>query len=190
MINFSEGTDILLLEVTEAITKLRKRKGIEGYLHVKNNELSYSDYLRWKGILEVEPPRRPEVDRPSAPAMFRNYQQNLGFYGSKCRECGTPQYPKQRICVQCQAKDKMDDYRFVGREATVATYTIDYLAASPAPPVLVAVIDFKGGGRIICDVTDCSKDEIEIGMEVEMSFRKLYEAKGIHNYFWKARPKR
>ncbi|MFA1710124.1 OB-fold domain-containing protein [Peribacillus frigoritolerans] len=190
LLNFAEGTDILLFEVTDAITNLPKRNGVKGHLSIKNNELSYSDYAKWRGIIEVEPPRRPEVDRPSAPAMYRNYNQNLGFYGSKCVACGSPQFPKQRVCIQCQAKDQMEDYRFVGQTAKIATYTIDYLAASPASPSFWAVIDFHNGGRIICEVTDCSKDEIEIGMEVEMSFRRLYEAKGIHNYFWKARPKR
>lgn len=190
IVNFAEGTDILLLEVTEEIAKLPNRKGVKGYLSVKNNDLLYSDYLKWRGLIDVEPPRRPELDRPSAPSMYRNYHQNLGFYGSKCSACGTPQFPKQRVCVECQAKDQMTDYRFVGRTAKITTYTIDYLSASPAPPSFLAVIDFIGGGRIICEVTDCDKDELAIGMEVEMSFRRLHEAKGIHNYFWKARPRR
>ncbi|MED4749817.1 OB-fold domain-containing protein [Brevibacillus choshinensis] len=190
VVNFAEGTDILLFEVTEAISKLSRRKAVQEHLAIKNNELSYSSYLKWRGILEVEPPRRPEPDRPSAPAMFRNYEQNLGFYGSRCTVCETPQFPKQRVCVQCQAKDQMEAYRFVGKTAKVMTYTIDYLAPTPAPPSFVAVVDFEGGGRVMCEVTDCSKEEITIGMEVEMTFRRLYEAKGIHNYFWKARPKR
>ncbi len=29
-----------------------------------------------------------------------------------------------------------------------------------------------------------------IGGRVEMTFRKLFTADGIHNYFWKARPVR
>jgi hydroxymethylglutaryl-CoA synthase len=190
LLNFAEGTDILLFEVTEAIARLQKRKGVKGHDLIKNSELSYSNYLKWKGIIEVEPPRRPETDRPSAPAMYRNYGQNLGLHGSKCLECGTPQFPKQRVCIQCQTKDQMEDYRFVGKTAKISTYTIDYLAATIAPPSFVAVLDFSDGGRIICEVTDCHKDELEIGMEVEMTFRRLYEAKGIHNYFWKARPKR
>ena len=32
--------------------------------------------------------------------------------------------------------------------------------------------------------------EVAIGMEVEMVFRRLGTADGIHNYFWKARPVR
>jgi hydroxymethylglutaryl-CoA synthase len=31
---------------------------------------------------------------------------------------------------------------------------------------------------------------LKIGGRVEMTFRRLYTANGIHNYFWKARPVR
>lgn len=190
--NFAEGTDVLVFETTEALRNIGKRKGIKGSIDNKNNELAYSDYLKWKGILETAPPRRPKRDRPSAPAMYRNYNQNLSFNGSKCTSCGTPQFPKQRVCVNCQAKDQMEDYRFVGKTATITTYTMDYLAPTPASPALIAVIDFESGGRIMCEVTDCEPEEINIGMEVELTFRRLYEHKesGIHNYFWKAKPKR
>ena len=188
VVAFAEGLDVILLEVTEAISRLGKRKGVQGYLKIKNDQTSYSDYLKWRDLLKTEPPRRPETERPSAPALYRGYNQNLSFTGSKCRSCGTPQFPKQRVCIQCQTKDEMDDYCFVGQSAKVTTFTLDYLAASPAPPMLVAVVDFDAGGRIICEVTDCNPKEIEIGMNVEMTFRRLYEAGGISNYFWKARP--
>ena len=190
IIAFAEGLDVILIEVTEAIKELTSRKGIQGYLDMKNNEVTYSDYLCWRDLLKVEPPRRPETDRPSAPALYRGYYQNLTFTGSKCQECGTPQFPKQRVCTQCHAKDQMEDYCFIGESAKVATYTIDYLAASPAPPMIVAVIDFDNGGRVICELTDCDPKEVEIGMNVEMTFRRLYVAGGISNYFWKARPVR
>ncbi|WP_018133064.1 OB-fold domain-containing protein [Effusibacillus pohliae] len=189
-VSFGEGSDAIIFEVTEAIRRLPQRRGIRGHLPVKSDRLRYADYLKWRGILPTEPARRPETPRPSVTAMHRNYQQNLALYGSKCLECGTPQFPKQRVCVQCQAKDRMEDYRFYGRTAKVATYTIDHLAASPAPPTVVAVVDFAGGGRMICEVTDCDPAEMRIGMELEMTFRRLYEAGGIHNYFWKAKPKR
>jgi hydroxymethylglutaryl-CoA synthase len=190
VIDFAEGTDMMLYQVTDQAAKRVDGKGVKGYLPLKNNDLSYSDYLKWNGMIDVEPPRRPAADRPSAPALYRNYEQNIGFYGSKCTVCKTPQFPKQRICVQCQAKDQMEDYRFVGKTAKIATFTLDYLAPTPSSPAILAVIDFDGGGRIMCEVTDCDPNEIQIGMQVELSFRRLYAAAGIHNYFWKARPKR
>jgi len=53
-----------------------------------------------------------------------------------------------------------------------------------------AVVDFEGGGRVIFEMTDCVPGSIDIGTEVEFSFRKLFEAGGIKNYYWKAMPKR
>ena len=50
------------------------------------------------------------------------------------------------------------------------------------------VIDFDGGGRFQCQLTDASPDSVKIGDRVQMTFRRLLTANGIHNYFWKARP--
>ena len=73
---------------------------------------------------------------------------------------------------------------------TVATYTVDRLAYSPSPPVMFAVVDFDGGGRLPVELTDADPDGVTIGMRVEPTFRRLSTADGIHNYFWKVRPVR
>ena len=70
----------------------------------------------------------------------------------------------------------------------MTTFTIDKLAYSPSPPVVFAVVDFDGGGRLPLELTDVDPDGVQIGMRVEMTFRRLNTADGIHNYFWKARP--
>jgi uncharacterized OB-fold protein len=54
--------------------------------------------------------------------------------------------------------------------------------------VVAAVIDFDGGGRFQCGMTDVDPAAVKIGDRVEMTFRLVYTADGIHNYFWKARP--
>jgi uncharacterized OB-fold protein len=73
---------------------------------------------------------------------------------------------------------------------TVITLTVDRLAYSPSPPIVFAVVDFDGGGRVPVELTDCEPDDVGIGTRVEMTFRRLFTADGIHNYFWKARPVR
>ena len=73
-------------------------------------------------------------------------------------------------------------------EGTIALFTIDRIAYSPSPPIVFAVVDFDGGGRLPIELTDVEADELTIGDRVEMTFRKLFSADGIHNYFWKARP--
>lgn len=45
-----------------------------------------------------------------------------------------------------------------------------------------------GDGRLLCELTDCGPDQVEIGMPLKMTLRKLADGDGIVNYFWKARP--
>ena len=77
---------------------------------------------------------------------------------------------------------------------TIATFTVDRLAYSPSPPIVFAIVDFDGGGRYPVEITDVPEKDIaadvKVGTRVEMTFRRLSTADGIHNYFWKARPLR
>src|SRR5262249_49176090 len=93
-------------------------------------------------------------------------------------------------CVKCRAIDRMTRVPMADVPATIATFTVDRLAFSPSPPVVAAVIDFEGGGRFQCELTDVDPKQVKIGDRVEMTFRRLLTADGVHNYFWKARPPR
>ena len=37
-------------------------------------------------------------------------------------------------------------------------------------------------------LADVDPSTVAIGQRVEMSFRRLFTAEGVHNYFWKAKP--
>jgi uncharacterized OB-fold protein len=56
--------------------------------------------------------------------------------------------------------------------------------------VVFAVVDFDGGGRMPIELTDADPAEVAIGDRVEMTFRRMFTADGLHNYFWKAQPAR
>jgi len=57
-------------------------------------------------------------------------------------------------------------------------------------PTTTTVVDFEGGGRMLCDMTDRKLEEVRVGIAVEFTFRKLYTVGGIHNYWWKCTPAR
>lgn len=187
--NVADGADAAILKVTPAIANFRPVHSV-GRMVESKGDVSYAGYLKWREILPTEPPRRPDPDRPAGPPMLRASTWKYGLIGSRCTACGTPQLPPQRVCVKCQARDKMEPYPFADRVGRVATYAFDRLAYSLNPPVINVVVDFEGGGRFLCEMTDCEPDKVAIGDEVEMTFRRLFTADGIHNYFWKARPKR
>lgn len=96
--------------------------------------------------------------------------------------------PPLRVCRSCGVKDAMDAVAGARMAGTVATYTIDRLAYSPSPPLVVVVVDFDGGGRASLELADADSDTLAVGAQVGLSFRRFYTAGGVHNYFWKARP--
>ena len=82
--------------------------------------------------------------------------------------------------------------RLSDRRATVFTYTLDNLAQVPAfdLPLVDSILDFEGGGRGCFQMTDCDPKEVRVGLQVEMTFRKMHTSGGMNNYFWKCRPVR
>jgi hydroxymethylglutaryl-CoA synthase len=185
----ADGADAIVLRATDAIAARRQPRSVGRLVESKGN-VAYGTYLKWRQIIPTEPPRRPDPQRPGAPNMLRASPWKHALVGTKCAACGTPQLPPQRVCVRCQAKDRMDPYPFADRAARIATFTLDRLAFSMNPPTVSVVLDFEGGGRFLCEMTDCRPEAVQIGDEVEMTFRRMFTADGIENYFWKCRPKR
>ncbi len=111
----------------------------------------------------------------------------IGLCGQKCKACGRVQYPVQRVCLACYAKDQFEDYTFSDKKAKVFTFCKDYLLAFVDPLLVKAIIDFDGGGRMWVHMADADPEEVQIGMPVEMTFRRFHEGAGFHNYWWKCR---
>lgn len=188
LVLLADGCDVLLLRTTDAVAARRSAPSVREQLATTHDGLPYAQFLTWRGNLRREPPRRPDPDRPASPPALRTEAWKFAFAASRCTLCGTRHLPPDRVCVSCRAVDKMTAESLADVPATVATYTIDRLAFSLSPPVVAAVIDFDGGGRFQCEMTDVDPAAVRIGDRVEMTFRRLYSQDGIHNYFWKARP--
>jgi uncharacterized OB-fold protein len=138
-------------------------------------------------MLPVEPPRRPEPQRVSATAAARSEEWKFGFVGSQERDTGVVHLPPARVSRDGAHTDEMDPVPLADTRGTIVTFTLDRMVYSPSPPVVFAVVDFDGGGRVPLEITDTDADEVQIGQRVEMTFRRLHTADGIVNYSWKGR---
>lgn len=187
VISAADGADAMVLRVTDAIANRPAGAGPRAQLDLAV-DVDYATYLTWRGILQREPPRRPDPARPDGPPAARATDWKFAFVGTRCAECGRVHVPPQRVCGGCGAVDKMEPAPLSDQPGTVATFTIDRLAHSLSPPTVTAAIDFDGGGRFSCELTDCMPGQIEVGTRVELTFRRMYSAGAVHNYFWKARP--
>ena len=188
VVNLSDGCDVNFFRTTDAIADYQPYRPVAAQIADGNNTLTYQTFLTWRGFLDREPPRRPDPAAPAAPPAARMVKWKYGFQGSKDRESGAIHLPPARVSVKGGNVDDMEMVPMADVEATVATYTIDRLAYSLSPPTVGVIIDFDGGGRFKATLTDADPDEVEVGMRVKMTFRRLLTAAGVHNYFWKATP--
>ena len=190
LVTLADGVEAVVFRATAALPGYRERNPttVAAQVAAGDDSLSYASFLTWRGLLHREPPRRPDPERPAAPPAARREAWKYGFVGSRCESCGTRHLPPQRVCVRCGTVDRMAPEPLADVPATVATSTVDRLAFSLNPPVVAAVLDFDGGGRFQCELTDVDPASVRIGDRVEMTFRRLFTADGVHNYFWKARP--
>jgi hydroxymethylglutaryl-CoA synthase len=188
LVVLADGAFALALRTTQALARHRQAQPVATQIAAGSTALDYATFLSWRGFLDREPPRRPDPDPVAAPPSLRRTSWKFGLVAARCTRCGTRSLPPDRVCQQCHAVDEMTPEPLADVPATVTTYTVDRLAYTPSPPMLMVVLDFDGGGRMRCQLTDVAEDEVGIGLRVEMTFRRLVTAAGVHNYFWKARP--
>jgi 3-hydroxy-3-methylglutaryl CoA synthase len=186
-LNYGDGADAFILKVTEEIERLRDRRGIKKHLASKMTLPNYGKYLHFRNLMQWERKRQPEKFA-TLTMSWRDRNWVLSCHGSKCRQCEKIQFPPQRVCAWCQAKDDFDEIQLSDKKGTLFTYSMDNLAVSVDPPTVIAVVNLEGGGRFSTTLTDRDPEKISPDMPVELTFRKVHEGKGMHNYFWKCRP--
>ncbi len=183
----SDGAEVFVFRTTDALRSYAPARPVAAQV-AGGAPIAYGKFLAWRGMLAVEPPRRPEPGRTSSSAAARSVEWKFGFVGSRDRSSGSVHLPPARVSMRGGAVDDMEPVPMADALGTVKTFTIDRMAYSPSPPVVFAVVDFDGGGRLPIELTDVDAGQVRIGDRVEPTFRRVGTADGIHNYFWKARP--
>ncbi|MFX1489219.1 MAG: OB-fold domain-containing protein [Promethearchaeota archaeon] len=190
---FGDGADALLMHVQDrkALRELSKNHlGVSGHQKSMNVLDNYTVYIESRRLLN----RDRYIRKSSAVTMWRETPTVYKMYGNRCKNCGTVQYPTTfRSCIVCRADDQMELVK-LALKGTIFTYTLDHLVGGnyTETPVPRCVIDLDGGGRILLNMTEIENPEenVKIGMEVELTFRKEHEGADFKNYYWKCRPVR
>ncbi len=187
--SYGDGCDAVLLSTTADIQACRGRRAVTGHLESKALLPGYTRYLWYRGLVDVHPPQ-PLLVGSSATVLWRDKKQVLSLHGSRCTSCGEAAYPAQRVCNRCGSVDTWEELPLAEARGKLFTYTLDHLAAQKDPPLVQSVIDLEPGCRLYTSMTDVEPDSVRLEMEVEMTFRRMREAEGFYNYFWKCRPLR
>src|SRR5581483_6105832 len=107
-LSLADGADALVLRATDALAAARPSPSLAAQIAAGGSPLPYPTLLTWRGMLRREPPRRPDPNRPTAPASHRGEAWKFGFSASRCQACGRRHLPPQRVCLQCHAVDQME----------------------------------------------------------------------------------
>ncbi len=189
LVSYGDGADLLLLKVTDKIKDIKEKWGINRSLDSKIILASIGEYNAYREFASSD---TEGFGGASASVIARERDAIYRLQGVKCLNCGTVQYPPQRICTSCHTKDNFEPYGLSDKKGKVFTFTMKYGGDIPpfARPGVDTMVDFEGGGRALFGMTDMIADEVKVGMDVEMSFRTLGSGGGIRNYFWRGMPSR
>jgi 3-hydroxy-3-methylglutaryl CoA synthase len=192
---FGSGAQALVFRVTEAIASFRPRVGVRQWLARGVEETHYTKFLAFRQLLELERGMRGEQDKKTAlSTLYRHKSAVLGFVGGRCELTGDVHFPPSRISYTpgAPALDTQKPYKLAERQATVLSWSAEFLSYYPSPPQFYGQVDFDGGGRVLMEFTDIARGDVDTGTRMEMVFRvkDLDEKRGFVRYFWKATPVR
>jgi len=188
VVAYGDGADALLLGTTPLVERLEGRRGVGWHLARRAEMKTYDTYLRFRQFIATEHDRRAGAGL-SATKHFRDRDEDMTLIGQKCRRCGQAQFPRQRVCYHCFARDEFDKLRLSDRVGVVRSFTFDNFAGSPTPPLVAGIVEIEGA-RLYLQMTDVDPKEVKLAMPVELTFRRIHEAGGTPNYFWKSTPVR
>ncbi len=184
--SYGDGAEALAFSSPEGAVGIAPRRGVSWHLD-RGRTVTYDQYLASRG-LKITEWERPKDAGLSATIHFRFRDDELSFKAQKCRKCDAIQFPHQRVCETCFAKDEFDEVRLSDRVGKVVTYTFDYFFPTPEPPTVVSIIDIDGA-RVHMQIANVKPEDVKIGLPVDFSFRRIHEVGHRPNYYWKATPR-
>ncbi len=173
----ADGADAIVLRVTDAAARFAQPRSV-GRMIESKGDVGYGSYLKWREILPTEPPRRPDPDRPAGPPMLRARRGSSASSARAARRAARRSSRRSACACRCRRGRPDGAYAFRRPPRAHRDLTLDRLAFSLNPPTVSVVLDFDGGGRFLCEMTDCEPEKVAIGDEVEMTFRRMFAADG------------
>ncbi len=127
----------------------------------------------------------------AVPRFWREIPNRYNLIGARCGNCNKILFPPRYICPFCRRMGKLEPYK-LKRQGKVISYTVIHVAAAgfeDQVPYVLAIIELEDGPRLTAQITDCNPDEIKIGDEVEIIFRRMGEESkdGVIYYGFKGR---
>jgi uncharacterized OB-fold protein len=123
---------------------------------------------------------------------WRETPQRYRLEAQKCKKTGKVFFPPRRVAPGTLDGSTLEPYT-LPNEGTIYTFTrIDVPPSQfkDAAPYVVGVVELTDGTKVMCQITDCDPEKLEIGSKVKLEFRKVqvHGEHGVIAYGYKAVP--
>ncbi len=113
------------------------------------------------------------------PRFWREIKQRYKGIGSVCKNCEKMYFPPRKICPECRRESfqNMEPVELDGR-GEVVTYTEihePHTEFDKHSPYIMAIVEMKEGERLTGHLVNVDLEDVESGMKVEATMRKLGE---------------
>ncbi len=154
--NYGDGCDAFILGVTEEIARVREKPMMKERL-VKKRSIDYGTYLNWRDLVPFEPSSLPERAEPSLATRWRERKDSFAPVRGEMQEVRDAADPPDRgrpsvYAWHARPRTNSIHTSFPTRRAASSLTRSTSLQPTKNPPGLNGVVDFDGGGRLICEL--------------------------------------
>ena len=177
-LGYGDGASACALRVTADNESSRFATALEsGY------DISYNQFLILHDLLVSD--KDGNGGFTSEIMEWRNQPLWYSLAAKRCRSCGAVISLPLPGCPHCPETTELEAFT-LSRTGTVFSVTHEYYYPTPEPPLGMATVDLDNGGRLTLQVAD-EFTPLQVGDKVELLLRRLHNAGGRPNYFWKCR---
>jgi len=121
-----------------------------------------------------EPRPLPEITPETEPFWEATTDGRLLL--KRCADCGRVHYYPRARCPHCGSG--ATDWTEASGQGTVHSYSVPRQAGGEfgaATPYVLAYVELAEGPRMLTNVVDCTHEDVEVGMPVEVTFEAAGE---------------
>jgi 3-hydroxy-3-methylglutaryl CoA synthase len=121
LVGYGDGADAFLLRATDAIASYRTACSVFSQIERKRLLASYGKYARFRGLFKKD---GGSDDLSTPVVLFRDRRMVLSLCGGRCPECGTVQFPRHQVCIECGHRGGLEEHK-LARRGSLFTFTSD-----------------------------------------------------------------